>query len=496
MQNYTLCCLFLLFALNLQAQHITPCGTPPIKSEWLTNYQANPEAYTKAEDSLLYVPVTVHVLGTDEGQGYYSIDQIARTFCQLNVDFEPVNIRFYIEGDLNYINNTTWYEHEDYGDGIIMMDENNIPGTFNCYIVETAIGAGGYYSPAADAVALTKGNLNSSTSHTWAHEAGHYFTLSHTFLGWESIDYSFNEPTPEYVDGWGVRPVERMDGSNCTEAADGFCDTPPDYLSYIFSCDNMGFSTQQLKDPDSIFFRADGGNFMSYATSACNSYFSQEQQNAMRANLMDARPFLLTNQDVLDVPVTETVQLLEPAQNEVITEALTLQWSSVEDASHYYYEINRLPTFSPSFVIDAGMLTDTFALAENLTNDLTYYWRVRPLNMTYPCEGEYITGTFMTGEVLPVGIEDVMAVKDLRLYPNILSVGQTARLEMESNEPVDIQIHLLDVSGRQVNTVFSGQTMGVFSQDIQTGSLSPGLYWVAIAANGVWTQRKLVILNE
>ena len=423
---------------------------------------------------------------------YYPPNAIFNTFCQLNVDFEPVGIRFYIEGDLNYINNTTWYDHENYADGIIMMDENNIPGTFNCYIVQTAIGAGGYYSPISDAVALTKGNLNLSTWHTWAHEAGHYFTLAHTFLGWEGIEYDFDEPTPEYVGGWGQpRPVERVFGSNCLDAADGFCDTPPDYLSYVFSCDETGLSTQQLKDPDSIFFRADGGNFMSYANGICNSYFSAQQQDAMRANLVNERQDLLTNQDIIDIPVTEMTTLLEPAQNETVTESPIIRWSSVENAQRYYYEVNRFPNFSPSFLVYEGVVTDTFALVGELFSNVNYYWRVRPFNNTYPCEGEYTTGAFATGEL--VGTEDPVVLNDLILYPNILSAGQTARLEMNLNESTDIQIHLLDVNGRQTNTIFEGKVNGNFSQNIQTQSLSAGLYWIAIQADGVWTQRKLVV---
>jgi len=497
MRNLFLCCITLLFTLNLEAQHIEPCGTPPIKSEWLKNYQANPDAYAKGGDTTLYVPVTVHVVGTDAGTGYYGMDDIFKTFCQLNVDFESVGIKFHIEGNFNYINNTEWYEHEDFVVGYTMMEENNIPGTFNCYISEGAAGAGGYYSPVSDAVVLAKGNLDLETWHTWGHEAGHYFTLNHTFFGWEGIDYSLNEPTPEYVDGWGVpRLVERMDGSNCMNAADGFCDTPPDYLSSTFFCDSLGFSLQLQKDPDSIFFRSDGGNYMSYANGICNSYFSQEQQSAMRANLVNERQDLLTNQNVIDIPVADTVLLLAPLESEAVTEAPVLQWTSVEHANRYYYEINRVSSFSPPLLVDEGIVTDTAAYITGLENNRNYYWRVRPFNSTYPCEGEYTTGVFMTGEGVFVDLQNAEVLDGLTLYPNILPAGEKARLQVNLNAPVDMQIHLIDVNGRQVSTLFEGKANGDFWQDIETPSLSSGLYWVAIEANGVWAQRKLIILNE
>jgi len=494
MRNYILCSLTLLFTLNLKAQHTELCATPPVKSEWLKNYQANPDAYAKGGDTTFYVPVTVHVVGTDVGTGYYPTEDIFRTFCQMNVDFEPVGIRFYIEGDLNYINNSTWYSHSTFTDGAVMMETNRVPGTFNCYIVEESAGAGGYYNPISDAVALSIGNLNLPTWHTWAHEAGHYFTLMHTFLGWEGIDYNFNEPTPESVSGWfSPIPVERIDNSNCAEASDGFCDTPPDYLSSTFNCDSAGFSLQLQKDPDSIFFRSDGGNYMSYSEGICNSYFSQEQQDAMRANLINDRQDLLTNQEVIDVPVTDVPMPLEPAQGEVVTAAPALRWSSVENANLYYYEVNRVASFPSSLRIKEGIVSDTFVVVGGLGDNTNYHWRVRPLNRVYPCEGAFTSSSFMTGDL--VSVDGIVALNDLALYPNILSAGQAARLEMDLNARVDMQIYLLDVNGRQISTIFDGKANGSFLQEIQTHSLNAGLYWIAIQADGVWTQRKLLIFD-
>lgn len=494
MRYYVLASIALILTLNLKAQHLEPCSTPPIKSEWLKNYQANPDAYAKGGDTTLYVPVTVHVLGTDAGTGYYPTEDIFRAFCQLNVDFEPLNIRFHIEGDLNYINNTAWYSHDNFNDGTIMMETNRVPGTFNCYIVEEATGAGGYYNPVSDAVALAIGNLNLTTWHTWTHEAGHYFTLMHTFLGWEGIEYNLDDPTPETVSGWfSSIPVERMDGSNCLLASDGFCDTPPDYLSYTFNCDADGFSLQLQKDPDSVFFRSDGGNYMSYADGICNSFFSAEQEAAIRANLINNRQDLLINQDVLDAPVTDLTTLLEPTQGETIIETPTLTWTSTENTTNYYYEVNRAPNFSSSFRIKDGITTDTFVVVNGLSDDRTYYWRVKPLNMTYPCGSDFTTSSFMTGEL--VGVEGITALNELALYPNILSAGQVAQLEMNLDSPTDVVINLLDMSGRQVSTIFKGQANGVFSQQINTQSLNAGLYWIAIEANGILTQKKFLIFD-
>ncbi len=498
MKNCVLIFIALIFTLNLKAQQTQTCGTPPIKSEWLKNYQANPDTYAKAGDTTLYVPVTVHITGTDAGTGYYPIEDIFRNFCQLNEDFEPLGIRFYIEGDLNYINNSAWYAHETFEAGTLMMELNKRPGTLNSFIVQgAAVGAGGYYNFVSDAVAMTMGSMNTPMGHIWTHELGHYFSLMHTFLGWESIVYNPNEPTPETVSGWfSPRPVERVDGSNCTVAADGFCDTPPDYLSEGgFDCSEDGFSVQLLKDPDSIFFRADGGNYMSYARDICNSYFSPEQQAAVRANLVNNRQDLLTNQIVIDTPVTASAIILEPTENETVVEAPTLEWMPVENANRYYFEISRLSNFSPSFRVREGIVSGTSTTVYGLDENINYHWRVRPFNTTYPCEGEFTTSSFMTGEGMFTDVQGVEVVNDLVLYPNIVSAGKTARLEVDLDEPVELQIYLIDAKGRKVSTLFRGKAQGNFLQDIQTTSLSTGLYWLAIQVEGVWVQRKMLIFD-
>ena len=57
--------------------------------------------------------------------------------------------------------------------------------------------------------------------------------------------------------------VEKMDGSNCHYAADGFCDTSPDYIDYRWPCnDNLESNVTQM-DPNGETFQSDGSLFMS-----------------------------------------------------------------------------------------------------------------------------------------------------------------------------------------------------------------------------------------
>ena len=61
--------LVFVFA-SAQHQGLAPCGTPSFKSKWLKEYQKNPHGYPKS-DTVLYVPLTIHLVGTDGGGGYF-----------------------------------------------------------------------------------------------------------------------------------------------------------------------------------------------------------------------------------------------------------------------------------------------------------------------------------------------------------------------------------------------------------------------------------------
>ena len=85
---------FLAFALGLaisahaQDTQAGTCGTPPFKSEWLERYQQNPRVINRTMLQTIYVPVTFHMVGRDDGTGYISYNRLMDAFCQLNEIFE------------------------------------------------------------------------------------------------------------------------------------------------------------------------------------------------------------------------------------------------------------------------------------------------------------------------------------------------------------------------------------------------------------------------
>ena len=81
-----------------------------------------------------------------------------------------------------------------------------------------------------------------------------------------------------------------------------------------------------------------------------------------------------------------------------------------------------------------------------------------------------------------VGIREKISPLDFRLYPNPLPAESLLNLELEWPEEAPLHIQLLDASGREVTTLFSGNhPSGAIRIPLQLPSkLSGGVYWLKV----------------
>lgn len=461
---------FITLNISLYAQP-HGCATPPEKSKWLTEYQKSPESYPRSSE-VLYTPLSIHIVGTDQGAGYFSKEKLMDAFCTLQQDFEASEIQFFIEGDIRYINNSTYYNH-NYGQGADMMEIHNIPNTINCYIVADPAGACGYYTYGQDAVALAKSCM-AANDHTWAHEIGHFLTLPHTFIGWEGTDYNYGEPTPTEVNEW---PVELVDGSNCNEAADGFCDTPADYLSYRWPCNADSLSNQPQRDPTGEQFRSDGTLFMSYAYDACSSRFSQEQSNAMRANLLGPRFSFLYNQNppVLIAPATPT--LTAPINDEMVenTNIIELSWEPVPNASGYIVDLDMILPNGNIFNFEYEETTETSVSITDLASDKDWRWRVRAYNLNDGCATYSDFSTFVTGTFIS-NTKEIPGLSRVELFPVPQASGQVLSLNWASDKSMPVTMKVMNHTGQIIYTEAWETYTGLNQRSINTEGMAAGIY--------------------
>jgi len=489
-----LLCFFLFNPLIFsQTEFIEPCGVSAedqYDNAWLNDYRQNPDKYSHFQRSndIIYLPLTVHLIGRSDGTGYFSDDNLDRELCELNEQFRATNIQFFVQGNVLYHANTNWFNHATRQVGNAMYQATRVPGTINCYIDNFASGACGYATIGGDRVFLRISCVGQNST-TWAHELGHSLTLPHTFVGWEGTTYEANTKAPNFV---GNRAVERVDGSNCATAADGFCDTDPDYISNRWSCNANGESTIQLIDPDSIPFRAKAKFFMGYSSDACMSVFSDEQIAAMRAHSLSAKANMVT----FDNPFTNALSspstdLVLPELNEVVTgDSILLAWRRVGNAQGYRVQLSRFQ--SMGILIEDIIVQDTFLYLSNLEVNRNYFWRVRPESNQDFCKSFSTVGRFRFEEELQTSTREIEGVK-FEIFPTILMSGQHLTINAKSIRSLDVDLRVIDFTGKVVHNQAINLQPGILRESIVLPVLPSGMYFINFASAGQMFSSKFVV---
>jgi len=382
MKKFSLLLCSAVLCISAFTQQPDYCGTtmPDDMRAWLKNYKLSGRAMAqKQESAVQYIPLKIHIVGNDQAGGYYKISNLLDVLCKLNEDYIPVGFHFYIYGDLNYINNSDLYEHSGFNVTSI-VNQTKTRNVANIYFVQDPAGNCGYFSGWGDYVAIAK-SCASPNSTTVSHELGHYFSLPHTFSGWEG-----RSPSDPAEAG-----DERANGSNCVTAGDNFCDTPADYISNRWSCPYNNAKLDFTGTP----YNVDGSLFMSYANDACQDKFSPEQIDAMQAYLSGTREYLLNYPPPVADSVGETANLF-PLDGSATVPAnyVQLKWKKAAGATHYNLQVTRY--FNGNFSNIDMVTQDTSVLITNLEPSYNYRWRVRPYNQGNTCSSYTPYSNFIT----------------------------------------------------------------------------------------------------
>ncbi|MEM6396446.1 MAG: zinc-dependent metalloprotease [Bacteroidota bacterium] len=494
--------LFFCFALitisNLFAQqhtHDRGCGVTE-SHPWMDAYLAG-EIATPRSLTPLALPVRYIFVGRSDGTGYAVLDDLLEAHCLANEDFGPSNLSFYIES-MDTINNTTYFNN---GSGNQMMGFNNQSGVINIYLIGNAEGICGYYSPFRDAIVM-RNDCMSSTDHTLSHEIGHYLALRHTFFGWEGEGGPNNDPSylptdenaPSFING---QAVERADSSNCSFAADGFCDTPPDYASFSWSCNFEGIYPDSLLDPDGIKFGMRTGNIMSYTSNACTDSFSTQQMTAMEVNA-NSRVSLHTGETFTDF-VPGVTDLIAPDDGESLpaNDFALLEWEAVDDADFYIVQINFTSNFNGAVLRQWVVYDDTsLAITDGLINNRFYFWRVRAVNKHFPCtDNASSVRQFRNGNVS--NVNDPILDAAITVFPNPAIAGaQSIQIQGEGLPYSGLfSYELTDATGRVLRASSPVPVSGSsLRQEIQVDQLTTGVYFLRLRLDGRLLTRRVVLL--
>ena len=499
--------IFLAFAPVI-AQNGAPteiCGTHD-RSAWLDAYQSGKIAPVPKSLELQYVPVHLTLLGDDDGVGYADPLTVLQSFELLNEDFAKINVRFYIDNDIDYLNSTLYYDH-DFNGGRDLLRQYNRQNTVNSYVVGGAAGACGYYTrgsnvnDGSDGIVLDIDCIN-GIDRTWSHEVGHFFSLPHTFYGWESkedianVD-AFDKPAPATLNlGGQTVQVEKVDGSNCETAADRFCDTKPDYLPERWRCDEFGYYPDSLLDPDSTRFAVSASNIMSYAYDGCVEEFSPEQITAMNTNLAGRAGLGTTDVPDFAPAAAEDVDLLSPTYNETVdySNVVELVWNAVPNADFYLVQLNRSFDFDGA-VTFSFFTSDTSAVIRDILDpDRRYFWRVRPVNR-YDVSGDFsATGQFRNGSTaLSTATIDPGLDAAIRVNPNPVAGGAELLVQGAELGRGTARLQLFNAAGSEVYRREGLSVTDQLTVSVPTTGLAAGIYFLHFSLEGKMLTRRVVV---
>jgi hypothetical protein len=475
------------------------CGVTE-KSPWLMKYQNGQIAPVAKSNEIQYVPIRLNLLGRDGGGGEADPATLMRSFELLNADFAKMNIQFYIDGDVRYIGSTIFYEQDpEFRDGL--FTDFNETGVFNTYVTGAIPNLCGYYTRRGDAIVLSKNCINGG-DRTWSHEVGHYFGLPHTFFGWESLPDSSSfdsrvDPAPttlSFESGFTVE-VERADGSNCDDAADGFCDTPADYLHFRWACNGNGDYPEPLLDPDTVAFTVSGRNIMSYANDVCVGEFTPEQTTAMLTNL-EGR-IGLADQTPPDFAAArgEDQQLLFPEDRSTasFSDSVQLVWNAVENADLYIVQININANFNAGVLQSFITKDTTAAITEILLPRRRYHWRVRPVNR-YDVSGTFSDSFSFRNGYFTVSTIDERFDAAVVVSPNPVGGGQSLSISGQDLGSGTLNYALYDAGGRRMLERGGIRvTEAGFREEIVTNRLPAGVYFLRLSVDGRMTTRRVMV---
>jgi hypothetical protein len=416
-----ICTLFLTSFQVISFSQDQPCGTPAGKTPWLEYYQTHKHEFPiKRPDNpaSVWVPVSIVNVGDDNGSGYYRTIDLLYTLDKVNKDFEQVGMKFYLSEPIRYVNNSKYNRHtfQTVGPMIQAFRRN---GALTSFFVADPAGNCGYAWQ--DVVVIGK-NCSGPLSSTWTHENGHHFSLPHTFSGWEGTDYNDNINVSTQVNN-----AERVSRVNCASLGDGFCDTPPDYISDRWSCNSSQMSPQEFKDPSGQKFRVDGTYFMSYSNDGCTDKFSQEQMDAMNSNLRTEHASYL-NKEKVESDITENTNLIFPIDSTVVDPTeVTLRWNKPTGAIYYFLELSAVSNFQA--LVQRVELRDTFFVARNLLPGRRYVWRVFAYNNYDFNNPISTTEQFLTSRPATSSSEP-QELSELIISPNPINSGEELQIEL------------------------------------------------------------------
>ena len=507
LKNFTFLALITLSSNLLFAQeNNTPrCGVgledgEIIKNRMLENRRTvTPERIQAFQNTraVKYIPVQFTIVGDNNATGYVDIDNVFAMLCDMNNDYRSQDIQFYMKNSNNsvrYSNNTTVYNDGAGNSSQIWMFNNKVSSSLNIYLSASINNqVASYYTGAGDFVFVLNQMAN-GTSSTGSHEVGHFFSLPHTFYGWEGTTFS-GGAAPNSVGGRAVEKVARTgSGANCASAADGFCDTPSDYFSDRVPCPYGGNGTDatgaQINPEESLI--------MSYFYDQCVDSFSNEQKGAVAADVLRRGWSNFPAPNPMAAVSGTTTSALAPVTGSTfpLNGDVTLTWDAVPNATGYVILVERTLLGTPISTITKKIVygsTSTTLPVSLLAYPRQYSWKVKPFNQYNTCGVYSAPFTFTTTAPASSVEESFKTSAELKILSNPIS-SFSADVLINVPFATTASMSLYSMDGKQlINLKGVELNAGDNLEIIDVSSFTNGVYLLTVNTPQGTLQQKLVI---
>ena len=493
------------------------CGTPPVDMDVLRQSKAMAKTMDLESKMTTYIPLRFKLIGRSDGTGAADVNRVLDLVRSMNVDFAPMGWQFYLENGngepWDYYFNTDFYTNHAQQERLLRTFRST--NAVSIYVPNTATPANsaglgvtlGYYSPSLDILVFRRSEVGSNAS-TASHEVGHYFSLPHTFRGWDCCSWDglttedcsnpeITSPVMQLTAPCSNRAVElvtRGSGANCATAGDTFCDTNADY-NLGFGWNNCNY-TGGVRDRNNDLLTPDEDNFMGYFLD-CNPYqFSDEQQAAMIGNRnLSSRSFLRGGAPDFTDTIAEAISYVFPTEEDAtidIADQVTIDWAPVPFAQYYYIEVSERRSFSTIFLQE--LITDgsTEITLTGLDADTKYYYRMRAFSQVsfgaVESTRSITTGTISSADQLGE------AVNTLALGPNPVTAGSDLNITIQSDFDQQATANVIDLTGRTLQTqqvrLSNGTSRIVLPIE---RSLAAGTYVLSLTSDRGVTNRKFTV---
>ena len=255
------------------------CFTPSTSS----NLSLNSSYQMRSSNNNSYcLKIYFHVIRRSNGTGGQTNESVNEAFNILNQDFNPHNIFFNWDNQIDYINNDNYYSSPT----TAIFSVNNHQDGIDIYLFDDSSSAGGRANGVGESSefwvsgSYWKSPNNSLTkSHVISHEMGHVLYLWHTHHG-------------TYNEGGNDNPCpELVNGSNSATCGDYVTDTPADpHLRFNVNQSTCEWNSSAT-DANGNSYNPDEKNVMSYTDINCMEYFTSKQGERMR-NAIATLPYL------------------------------------------------------------------------------------------------------------------------------------------------------------------------------------------------------------